>query len=92
MLSTFLAMAKWAAHHSRNSINDSSPNRQVEELTENKYILNKYTITQFLENEVFPNIEISQVSPGPAGLVARVSDSGVRGRGSIFTRVTILSP
>ena len=58
-LSTFLAMAKWAAHHSRNSIIDSSQNRQVEELTKNIDILNKYKKTQFLENEVFANIEIS---------------------------------
>ena len=38
---------------------------QVEGLTENRDILNKYTISLFLENVVSSNIEISQVRPVP---------------------------
>ena len=38
---------------------------QVEDLTENRDILNKYTISLFLENVVSSNIEISQVRPVP---------------------------
>ena len=38
---------------------------QVEDLTENRHIFNKYTISLFLENVVSSNIEISQVRPVP---------------------------
>ena len=40
-------------------------NKQVEELTENKHILSKYTISLFEENIVSQIIKISQVSPVP---------------------------
>ena len=39
--------------------------QQVEDLTGNRDILNKVTISLFLENVVSSNIEISQVRPAP---------------------------
>ena len=39
--------------------------KQVDDLTENRDILNKYTISLILENVVSSNIEISQVRPVP---------------------------